>query len=125
MYLRHHDAFTIPELKQAFIDSWDGTNSKMGKIECYEVTMAADVKEWLRPHLDKRLHHHTNAHQYVFKKEIHHGVDKVVMSAAQFASSPPEWWTTVGSVLQVHGNPTHSSNCHDSKSNLSFYPNLV
>ena len=58
-------------------------------------------KEWLRPHLDPRLHHHTTAHQYVFESKVHNGVNQVVMTAKNFSVSREDNWCTVGCIMRV------------------------
>lgn len=99
-YLQSHNAKTLPQLIAAFEASWENRDG-MGRLRCIELTMAADVKGWLKPHLDPRLHHHTTAHQYVFERKVHNGVEQVVMTAKNFSVSKEENWSTVGCILRV------------------------
>ena len=100
IYLQHHNAKTLPQLKAGFEASWEDREG-MGRLQCIELTEAADYKEWLRPHLDPRLHHHTTAHQYVFESKVHNGVNQVVMTAKNFSVSREDNWCTVGCIMRV------------------------
>jgi hypothetical protein len=100
VFLRAHDAKTLPALADALVKSWS-SNQGMGRVEVLPVEMAADVKGWLKDHLDPRLHNHTKGHQYVFESKVYNGEEQVVLTVKNFSVSKPENWAVVGPLLRV------------------------
>jgi hypothetical protein len=73
----------------------------MGRVKVVELDTAADVTSWLRDDVERNLHHHTSAHQYVFEMKMHSGQQRCVLTAKNFSVSKPENWKVVGPVLRV------------------------
>lgn len=99
-WLHSHDAKTLPTMLSGFVESWLSQQG-MGRVKTAQMFLAADVKLWLKDHLDPRLHHHTTAHQYVFEKQVYHGTECAVMTAKNFSVSQEKDWKIVGPLLRV------------------------
>lgn len=99
MGLRKIPAKTLPELASALVQTWS-TNGGTTRVEPFQLSQAGDWKSWLQPHLEKRLHNHTSAHQYLFKMQEYHGSRRACMNYKIFSCSPGDYQVT-GPVLVV------------------------
>lgn len=108
IYLKSHDAKTVPQLTDALEKSWQSSQG-MGRVKVIELSEAADVTGWLSDHVDHRLHHHTTAHQYVFERKVFNGEQRAVLTAKCFSVSDEADWRLVGPVLRAsHSNPSRN-----------------
>ena len=77
--------------------SWQSADGMRPEVR--DLKLTADVKAWVAASLDKRLHHHTNGHQYMFDMQEYQGQRRPVMSCKYFSVEPN--WLIVGPVLKV------------------------
>jgi hypothetical protein len=96
----------MPELAEVLVNSYKDPDT--GAPILKHVQECIDWKSWLEP-CRASMTNVTRAHQYVFQLQEVDGREQCVITCKQFAASPDETTTYVGTLLKVRNATSTSS----------------